>query len=73
MGESNDQERAAAYLAAAENVAREKVRYAQEWQFARAKANSDQAATQQAIESTKDSLTVAMAQMRVAEWRLNNG
>lgn len=60
-----------AYLSAAENVARERVRFAEEWQFARMKANSDMAATQAAIEKTKDALTLAQAQMKVLEARLN--
>jgi hypothetical protein len=71
MGKPDDyQGKAAAVLAAAQNLARERVRYAQEWQFARVKANSDMQATQMAIEATGDAITVAQAQLRALEAQL---
>lgn len=62
-----------AYIAAAANVARERVRYAEEWLMSRMKASSDMAATQRTIEVTADELTRAYAMLKVAEMRLNNG
>lgn len=58
-------------IAAAENVARERVRFSQEWQLARLKVNSDMHATQIAIENTQDALTLAQANLRIMEARLN--
>lgn len=58
------------YLAAAINVARLRVLYAETWQIERMRANSDLAATQRTIEKTGDQLTIAQAQMNVLAWRL---
>lgn len=72
MDVTHDQESAeAAYLAAAVNLARERVNFAQEWQLARTKVNSDMHATQIAIELTEDAVTLAQANLRVMEARLN--
>lgn len=71
MPEQDSREQA--FIAATENLQRERIRYAEEWQFNRMKANSDMHATQMTIESTKDGLTMAQALCRIAEWRLSNG
>lgn len=71
MDRINIEESEKAYLNAAENVAKEKVRFSEEWQIARLRSHSDMAATQISIENTKDALTVAQAAMRIIEWRLN--
>lgn len=60
------------YLAAADNVARLRVLYAETWQIERMRANSDMAATQRTIEKTGDQLTIAQAQMNVLGWRLQH-
>lgn len=71
MGEPDDQQsKEAAVLAAAQNLARVRVEYAQEWQFARTKVNSDLHATQIATEKTGDAITVALANLRIMEARL---
>lgn len=60
----------AEYLALASQLAMARVRFAQEWQFARVRANSDGQATQMAIEKTKDEITILQAKMRVMEGKL---
>ena len=72
MVRPNREQSEKAYLAAADNVARLRVVFAETWQLKRMRVGSDQAATQAAIEATDDQLTVAHAQMRVLEWRLQN-
>lgn len=72
MVRPNREESEKAYLAAADNVARLRVLYAETWLMKRMKSTSDQAATQATIEATDDQLTVAQSQMRVLEWRLQN-
>lgn len=57
-----------------EDVARElsnaRVRYAMEWQFARAKCATDLAATHMATEKTKDEITILQARLKILETEL---
>ena len=58
-------------LIAAGELAAQRVLFAKEWQFARAKVNSDMHATQIAIERTDDAVTAAQTRLRIAERRLS--
>lgn len=59
------------YLDAIERLANARVEYAQEWQLARMKVNSDKHAEQIAIENTGDAVTRLQGEARVMEARLN--
>lgn len=67
---TEEQEAVLAYRQAARHVAEARVRYAQEFARFRMRMQSDGAAHQAAIESTKDEITVLQAELRIAERRL---
>lgn len=84
MGDADNKERAEGslkvplnkvdetYLNLAAKLAKQRVRYSQEWQFAKAKGVTDQNATQIAIEATGDEMTITYAAMKVVEAHLHD-
>lgn len=67
---SLDTDNVAAYLEAATEHAEARVEYAKEWQRAYFMSKDSWAATQTAIEKTKDRTTMTAATLKVAEERM---